>query len=849
MSNTGVDLVADSSESEEELPPSRPATTGSAYFSNVINEVRTGTKATKPTAEARPGTKDTKPIAEARHQNTPVSRNLSRPRLAAQAVVHNWMPESHPADGTEAHATLEKNIKQNRDGLLRAAVKVCKTGHVVLVMHWSPSDPLNRKGTWSLEIFDCRMELWGDFGVEAHEQCKSLSTADDIVNALAKAMTERWETILPKNKESSDPICEWDDDKGKLLNDKFSKRLLPSLREIKRELRPLAIYAVGHIPHGQGWASRDDQNDKDENDRKNTRNQEDQRATKEELRAQRKSAQDRARLAHLRRIMDDRRDRQDLDRLHLGKLDVITRDAQRRVNGTGGVWNSDSRSFVPRFSIQPASAPELIDRVERIPTTPSRNKTDGSEKKPEFEKATKTTEEDVELKRIRAAARKDRERQEQEERAEEERQREVATQQEEAELRERDALEDTDSDEDINAARVEALENGSFVPEVSENEPAKTSQEEISVLESATEPLGDKPESNDRKQRQKPHASITSDSYDSDSVRPPVETKAKPATAKAIKEIKKEESTEGSQAEKTKSVKTKDPNPSRGKNQKKHKPKEFVSNSDVDNDETEQVKLSSDKLQAKDPSIETKETTNTIIHSEHGNNAIEKTIEIQQPNTSNDRASSSSNSSLATAHKIHTHTKPPTHLTTPHISPPPSPAPNLQDDFAAPANALGIDIKVRIASPVSQSPSASKKRKTPPPPPDGESCVERGYSYTSSKKHKISSPSPAQDGGVLTATASLGFGSGYVAESAESLTASSSSKKREVVGLEGDGEVGRSLGKKRARRGEYSSVVGSEGMKPEDKETVEAGLEVGLDDAGKVEGEDDAESWNSLFDE
>lgn len=201
--------------------------------------------------EARNGTQDTPSTTEACTHGTAASRNRFGPDLPAHAVVHNWILESHPADGNGAHATREESIEKERNALLRATANVCKTGHIVLVVHWSPSDTLNRQGTWPLEIFDCRFVLWGEFGLEAHEQCISLSKADDIVKALAKAMVERWEIKLSMNGVNPNPICEWNTDKQKLLHGKYNERSLPSLREIERELRPLVVYTLGRLPVGR----------------------------------------------------------------------------------------------------------------------------------------------------------------------------------------------------------------------------------------------------------------------------------------------------------------------------------------------------------------------------------------------------------------------------------------------------------------------------------------------------------------------------------------------------------------------------------------------------------------------
>lgn len=90
MSNTGVDPV-ESSDAEEELPPHPSATTGSTVFAGTTNEI-------KNTRQDAPSITDV----------TAASRNRFGPDLLAQASIHTWIPESHPADGTEVHAARKK---------------------------------------------------------------------------------------------------------------------------------------------------------------------------------------------------------------------------------------------------------------------------------------------------------------------------------------------------------------------------------------------------------------------------------------------------------------------------------------------------------------------------------------------------------------------------------------------------------------------------------------------------------------------------------------------------------------------------------------------------------------------
>ncbi|KAJ4337578.1 hypothetical protein N0V87_004532 [Didymella glomerata] len=956
MSNTGVDPMVESSESEEGLPSPPPVTTGSVAFSNVLDEVKAGTQNIESTAEAR-------------HHNTAAGRNRFGPDLPAQVVIHNWVPETHPAGATGAHATLEECIKQKRDDLLRATVKVCKTGHVVLVVWWTPSDPLNRKGTWSLEVFDCRFELWGEFGIEGHEQCE-LSTANDIVKTLAKTMFEKWQTVLSANAANPNPICEWNKNKRKLQDDKYNKRSLPSLREIERELRPLAVYALGRVPRGQGRGSRGDRTDKDENGEKQERYKKDQKSTEEELEVKRKAARKKAQLAHITEIVNDQRGRQALDKEHLGKAKILMRDAQRKANGAGGVWDSDGRSFVSRSSIPGASSLDMTEEVEDIPTNPSRIQKAGPKKKPKPKKAVRTEEEDMDLKRIRAAARKDRERQDQGERAEEERQRELAAQQEEVELQERPALadgQDSSSDEDLNAAVIEALKQASPKPEAPQKKPTNRGQEEANGAETTQDSPIDKPELKDRKRRTKTRAAltpVTPDSPDSDSVRPPqlstlVETKlkskpkAKPATPKATSKTKKANADGESKTDPTKSAKIKEAKALQGKENKKYKSEKYVADSGLENDQTEDVKLLSDKLQSEEVGVETIEATTTIVHSEHGNDVVEEVgetttvaVEVQQRDgsverteirkTTTARSNSSEYGEITVEHTTHVKTVDQFDVPYqgfPHYSPPSSPERELQNGFDIPTNALGVEVPI-TPPPSSPAPSDSSRfsRKRKSPSPDEEPQVDTTAEQkkppespappSSPKKRKITpptslsmeegaaaikAPNPPHTENALSSenaassentTASPGPAPGDVAtssdlsssnraettaaaapeatfspkpattspptspaESAKSSASLLSSKKRKATWSEEDGEVTISPGgtkrTKRTKRAQFNGVAVSEVTKQEENvdgegeteisEQVQAEITVVLDDVEKVEVEDDAKSYDSLF--
>lgn len=311
--------MVESSESENELLPQPSASIRSVRFLNIMDEASARTQSTEQTPEAP-------------DKSTAVICNRFGPDLPTLAAVHNWVPESHPADGTEAHTIREDCIRKERDGLRRATAKVCKTGHIVLVIWWAPFDPLNRRGTWFLEIFDCRFELWGEFSIEAHGQCES-STANDIVQALGKAMIREWKTFLSTNRKHINPICEWNQNKRKLQNDKYNERSLPSLREIERELRHLMIYTFDRVPRGQGGGSRDDQDDRDENEEKQEGDENDQKPTKDDLIAKRKAAQKRIEAANFERKHERKKNRDAENKTRVEASEKLRQDVQRNANG------------------------------------------------------------------------------------------------------------------------------------------------------------------------------------------------------------------------------------------------------------------------------------------------------------------------------------------------------------------------------------------------------------------------------------------------------------------------------------------------------------------------------------
>jgi hypothetical protein len=493
-------------------------------------------------------------------------------------------------------------------------------------------------------------------------------------------------------------------------------------------------------------------------------------------------------LAHITEIVNDQKGRQALDKENLGKAEILTRDAQRRANGAGGVWDSDSRSFVSRSSIPGASSLDMTGEVEDIPTTPSRTQKAGSKKKPRPKKAVRTEEEDMDLKRIRTAARKDRERQDQEGRAAEERQRELAAQQEEVGLQERAALvdgQDPSSDEDLNAAVMEALKQASSKPRVPQKTPTNRGEGEADGSESTQDSPIDKPELKDHERRTKTRAAltpVTPASPDSDSVRPPqlstlVETKlkskpkAKPATPKATSKTKKANADGESKTDPTKSAKIKEAKALQGKENKKYKSENHVADSDLENDQTEDVKLSSDKLQSEEVGVETIEATTTIVHSEHGNDVIEEVVEtttvaveVQQRDgsverteireTTTARSNSSEHGEITVEHTTHVKTVDQfdvPYQEFPHYSPPSSPERELQNGFDIPTNALGVEVPI-TPPPSSPAPSDSSRfsRKRKSPSPDEEPRVnttaeqekppESSAPPSSPKKRKITPP-------------------------------------------------------------------------------------------------------------
>ncbi|KAF3042083.1 hypothetical protein E8E11_008255 [Didymella keratinophila] len=742
---------------------------------------------------------------EAPDQNTAASRNRFGPDLLAPTAVNNWVPESHPVGGTEAHTTREDSIKKERDGLRRAIARVCETGHVVLVIWWSPSNPLNRKGTWSLEIFDCRFELWGEFGIEAHEQCE-LNAENDMVNALSKAMIKEWKTVLSTNKEHTNPVCEWNKDKRKLQDDKYNERSLPALREMERELRPLVVCALGRVPRGQSNGTPDDKGDQDKNDEEIQGNKNDQILTKEELIAKRKAAQRKVNLANLAAKMGDQAQRTAESRKRVEASEKLRRDAQRSGNGTQAVYDSDSRSFVSRSSILGTSPLDMADEVGDVRPVPSRTKKVETKRKSGVGKATKTEEEDADLRRIWAAARKEQEEQEEEEREDKERQCDMAAPQEGTDFEEQAghaATQEQDSNEDLTAALLEGLDNASREPGSSQTRPTKKAQEEAKDSESTTESTADKPKSKERKRMLKPRAPITQvtpDSSDIDSVRPPqpstpvkakpkANSKAKPATSKATSKTKKTKVAKETRLNGAKSAKTKEAKASKGKENNKYKSEEVVADSDLENDEIEGVKLSSDKLQSEEVSVEITEASAITVRNEHDGYVVEEfvetatvAVEVQQRDgsvrrtevteTTTARSDFSEDRETTVKHTTHVETviqlEVP-HQDMPHDSRPSSPERDLQDGFNTPTNALGIEVPITPPPPSpTRSDSSSPLRKCKSPSPDEEPQFnqvtkideEHGLPSTpaspsSSKKRKITLPtSHSTEEGAAAAEAS-----------------------------------------------------------------------------------------------
>ncbi|KAJ4379077.1 hypothetical protein N0V86_005118 [Didymella sp. IMI 355093] len=783
LSNQGVDPTQDSSESQEELPPPPPPKAG-LIFANLLSGIRTGTRNAQSTTEVR-------------RQVTPASHDHPEPASTAQTVIRNHTSEVNPAAGGEADRIREARTRTSA-GYLRAAVDICKTGHIVLVIQWSTFDPVNRKGTWSLEVFDSRRSTWEDnLGVEAHEQCISLSSADKIMRELAYSMVERWKEAVPERSCSTvwEPNC----GKRNVLGKRVDEKLLPSLVSIQRELRPLVVYAMGGLPRSQSEQDNSGKDDKSNEDGKGDGDDNRQKLVGEHSKEKRKAARDKARLAHLAGIMDHQKHRHAKSKENVERAKERSRLAQRETNGAEGVYDNVSRNFVPKVSVRSAAGLEL-KKIE-------------SKKKNRSKKSGKTEEEDADLRRIRAAARKDRERQEQEVQEQE-----LVARQVEVKLVD---TQEESSDVGLSAAIEAALDNASPEPDMPKPKPTKILQKTETASKSTTKASDDELQPRERRRRLHPRAPVTPvtrESSDSDSVKPPQpdtptesKPKAKPKTRPSVRKLRvpsagrpaarsviqggaselgtpKEiseaneevETSEKSKTKETKTAKAKKTKTMKSKWSKTRKSEEFIADNDLENDTTGDVSLPSDKLQNEEFSVETTETTTAAVHSKHGDDVVEEivetniiAVEVQQRDGSVERteitetttARSDSSEYGETTVKHTTHVETVTHPTAPDQemlcnSPPPLEQ-GPKDGFNTPTNALGISMVV-TPPPASPPPlevsSAHMKRKsaTPDEEPEGDQKTETARqedldassaSPSPRKKRKTTSPisAPAEN--------------------------------------------------------------------------------------------------------
>jgi hypothetical protein len=632
LSNQGVDPTQDSSESEEELPPPAPLPKAGAVFANLLDGIRAGTRNAHPTTEAR-------------RQVTPASHGRPEPESTAQTVIRNGISEVRPFMRDGAGRIHEAGMTV-RTGYLRAAVDICKAGHIVLVIQWSTSDPVNRNGTWSLEVFDTRRSLWEDnFGVEAHEQCISLSSADKIVRELAYSMTERWKEAVPEHSRSTvwEPNCE----ERNILKEQVDERLLPSLVSIQRELRPLVVYAMDELPRSQSEQDNSAKDDKSNEDRKGDGDDNRQKLVGEHMKEKRKAERNKARLAHLAEMMNNQKDRNAKSKENVERAKERSRLAQREGNGAEGAYDNVSRSFVPKSSVKSAA----VLGVKKIDLR----------KKDRSKKSEKTEEEDMDLRRIRAAARKDRERQEQEEQEQE-----LAAEQVGARLVD---VQEESSDEHLAAAIEAGLDNASPEPGMPKPKPAKIHQKTETASKSAPKASDEKTEPKKRRRRLQPRAPITpvtceSSDSDSDSVKPPqpdtptefkpkAKPKAKPAVRKpsiastehpAVKRVAqggasepgtpKETSEPNEVVEASAKSNTKSTNTAKAikikttkhNESKPYKSSDFITNIDLKNNTTGAISLPSNKPLNESPSVETTAPTTFTVPSAHIANIVEEVL-------------------------------------------------------------------------------------------------------------------------------------------------------------------------------------------------------------------------------
>ncbi|KAF3038166.1 hypothetical protein E8E12_007829 [Didymella heteroderae] len=400
---------------------------------------------------------------------------------------------------------------------------------------------------------------------------------------------------------------------------------------------------MGRLPRGQDGVNKDDQRSESKYDEEKNGDEKDRQPAKDVLMAKRKAARYKAQLAHLTKIMNDRKDCKDHNKEHVENIEVFLRDAQRRANGAQAVRDSGSRSFIPRVSVQGASPLEMTDEDKEVPATPPKTKKTILKMQARQQKAKKTAEEDAKLKRIRAAARKDRERQEEEEREEEERQWELGAQHEVTALQEESevtAAQEEGPDEETTTAVMEALVDVSPEPETPKKKPTEKAKEATkSPISTARFPTNE-PESKERQRRVKLRAAVTPvthDSSNSNSVRlpqpstsskPKLEASPKNKPRKATIETKRAKAAKEPKDKETKTAETKESKASKGKSSKKYKSEKSIADRDLVDDETEDVTLPSDKLHNGEVSVEATEITTTTVHTEHGDDVMEEAAEI-----------------------------------------------------------------------------------------------------------------------------------------------------------------------------------------------------------------------------
>lgn len=831
-----IGLVQAESESEEENPASPSPAPQIISFANILDDIRTETNNTDATQPA-----DEKHVMSTATGDRVVRRlQLLNQPVTAGLPVNTEVELAHLEEGIEGARTSSR---------IRTGVALCEDQHVILMCLWSLDDPVNRNGTWRLHQDDYRETSFFSNGVDDHKRCGRLSTGK-FLEKFGKRMIADFESNID---------FQWDNrDLNKVEKDRRSmaeKRRSPDLHQVTRALGPLVVCAMrGKIKQGKpdGTGDKRDQGKRQGEDQKDTEKKSNAgdaskkgdrgdkpKKSKQEIAQAREDAKRKADKTRLKMIIDDKRDRREADKQRIERAAGAHVENQTMTNGATSIQNFFATLKKSKAERRHQDSSDMTELEQR------------------------------ELRGIRAAQQEEASQLDQAE-AQEDRQQELSAQPQEGE----------DGDDKFLAAVEEALENASAEPEPAKKSATdtrkKTSRSKLSRVELAldspndaetsanAQPKRDPPRKKRFKQRLRHVVQDWSD--DSDSVKAPQPSESPKSRTKAAIESSKTtkpfaemllERASGKSEEKTdQSVpkeKAKAPKKSatssktseesitrqtlkaKKKEGKAYKSTKFISDSDLENNDKNDVELPTDKLKAEKVNVEITSTEETSVTTEQDGIASERisehtmvAVETRQEDGTAERieitettavSSNSSKSGKKVSVQHATHVAQATTLELPSQEgardcPPSSPAHELQECFNTPTNASGTKFFVDSPDVAHGSPSSpgadsvasfssmKRKRETTADDQQPEPDIT-----ASSKKRKVTPPSlPAREEGAAlqspiaprttpnTPSSPLPapfFDSSSTpgAASITSSTSSTSSEKRKTTWSEEDGEV------------------------------------------------------------